>query len=148
MGGAPRPEYGWGSMRSSQEGYGRGFPPAPYEGGAFGGAYDATRGFERGYGSSGQRGTGQGSYSGSRGGAGFGSSFGGRYEEWSDVGRSGGSPGLERGRHRGKGPKGYQRSDERIREMLLEKGVDVARRTVNKYRSRTKMLSSRQRRSA
>jgi RNA polymerase sigma-54 factor len=39
-------------------------------------------------------------------------------------------------------------SDERIREMLLEKGVDVARRTVNKYRSRTKMLSSRQRRSA
>jgi RNA polymerase sigma-54 factor len=39
-------------------------------------------------------------------------------------------------------------SDERIREMLLEKGVNVARRTVNKYRSRTKLLSSRQRRSA
>jgi RNA polymerase sigma-54 factor len=39
-------------------------------------------------------------------------------------------------------------SDERIREMLAEKGVQVARRTVNKYRSRTKMLSSRQRRSA
>ena len=39
-------------------------------------------------------------------------------------------------------------SDERIREMLAEKGVHVARRTVNKYRSRTKMLSSRQRRSA
>ena len=39
-------------------------------------------------------------------------------------------------------------SDERIREMLAEKGVKVARRTVNKYRTRTKMLSSRQRRSA
>ena len=39
-------------------------------------------------------------------------------------------------------------SDERIREMLAEKGVDVARRTVNKYRSRNKQLSSRQRRSA
>jgi RNA polymerase sigma-54 factor len=39
-------------------------------------------------------------------------------------------------------------SDERIREILAEKGVQVARRTVNKYRSRTKLLSSRQRRSA
>lgn len=39
-------------------------------------------------------------------------------------------------------------SDERIREMLAEKGVEVARRTVNKYRSRNKQLSSRQRRSA
>jgi len=39
-------------------------------------------------------------------------------------------------------------SDERIREILAEKGVKVARRTVNKYRTRTKMLSSRQRRSA
>lgn len=39
-------------------------------------------------------------------------------------------------------------SDERIREMLADKGVQVARRTVNKYRTRTKMLSSRQRRSA
>ncbi|HXH62220.1 MAG TPA: RNA polymerase factor sigma-54 [Fimbriimonadaceae bacterium] len=39
-------------------------------------------------------------------------------------------------------------SDERIREMLAEKGVKVARRTVNKYRTRIKQLSSRQRRSA
>jgi RNA polymerase sigma-54 factor len=39
-------------------------------------------------------------------------------------------------------------SDEQIRELLAEKGVKVARRTVNKYRTRTKMLSSRQRRSA
>jgi RNA polymerase sigma-54 factor len=39
-------------------------------------------------------------------------------------------------------------SDERIAEILAERGVAVARRTVNKYRDRTKLLSSRKRRSA
>ncbi len=39
-------------------------------------------------------------------------------------------------------------SDELIAKMLARKGVDVARRTVNKYRDRTKLLSSRKRRSA
>jgi RNA polymerase sigma-54 factor len=39
-------------------------------------------------------------------------------------------------------------SDERIAEMLAEKGVIVARRTVNKYRDRNKQLSSRRRKSA
>ena len=39
-------------------------------------------------------------------------------------------------------------SDERIRAILAEKGVKIARRTVNKYRSRLKLLSSRQRRTA
>jgi RNA polymerase sigma-54 factor len=39
-------------------------------------------------------------------------------------------------------------SDERISQMLADKGVHVARRTVNKYRDRTKLLSSRKRRSA
>lgn len=39
-------------------------------------------------------------------------------------------------------------SDEQIAQMLSKKGVDVARRTVNKYRDRTKLLSSRKRRSA
>lgn len=39
-------------------------------------------------------------------------------------------------------------SDERIAKMLEEKGVHIARRTVNKYRDRTKLLSSRRRRSA
>jgi RNA polymerase sigma-54 factor len=39
-------------------------------------------------------------------------------------------------------------SDERIAEILAEKGVHVARRTVNKYRDKTKLLSSRKRRSA
>lgn len=39
-------------------------------------------------------------------------------------------------------------SDERIAQMLAAKGVNVARRTVNKYRDRTKLLSSRLRRSA
>ncbi len=37
-------------------------------------------------------------------------------------------------------------SDERIAKILAEKGVPVARRTVNKYRDRTKLLSSRLRR--
>ncbi len=39
-------------------------------------------------------------------------------------------------------------SDERISQMLADRGVKVARRTVNKYRDRTKLLSSRLRRSA
>lgn len=39
-------------------------------------------------------------------------------------------------------------SDEQIAALLARKGVHVARRTVNKYRDRTKLLSSRKRRSA
>lgn len=39
-------------------------------------------------------------------------------------------------------------SDERIAEMLAERGVVIARRTVNKYRDKTKLLSSRKRRYA
>lgn len=39
-------------------------------------------------------------------------------------------------------------SDEQIAKMLEAKGVFVARRTVNKYRDRTRMLNSRVRRSA
>lgn len=39
-------------------------------------------------------------------------------------------------------------SDEQIAEILKSKGVSVARRTVNKYRDRGKLLSSRKRRSA
>lgn len=37
-------------------------------------------------------------------------------------------------------------SDQRIADMLAERGVKVARRTVNKYRTRTRTLSSRGRR--
>jgi RNA polymerase sigma-54 factor len=39
-------------------------------------------------------------------------------------------------------------SDENIAQILATKGVNVARRTVNKYRDRTKLLSSRKRRAA
>lgn len=39
-------------------------------------------------------------------------------------------------------------SDEQIAAILKRKGVEVARRTVNKYRDRTKLLSSRKRRMA
>jgi RNA polymerase sigma-54 factor len=39
-------------------------------------------------------------------------------------------------------------SDETISHILAKRGVHVARRTVNKYRDRTKLLSSRKRRSA
>ncbi len=39
-------------------------------------------------------------------------------------------------------------SDERIAKLLAKRGVEVARRTVNKYRDRTKLLSSRRRKSA
>jgi RNA polymerase sigma-54 factor len=39
-------------------------------------------------------------------------------------------------------------SDDAIARLLAAKGVHVARRTVNKYRDRTKLLSSRKRRTA
>ena len=39
-------------------------------------------------------------------------------------------------------------SDERIAQILADQGIHVARRTVNKYRDRNKLLSSRHRRSA
>lgn len=39
-------------------------------------------------------------------------------------------------------------SDQKIADMLAERGIIVARRTVNKYRDRKKMLSSRRRKSA
>lgn len=39
-------------------------------------------------------------------------------------------------------------SDDRIAQMLAEQGVFIARRTVNKYRDRTRRLSSRKRKSA
>ncbi|MBS1716632.1 MAG: RNA polymerase factor sigma-54 [Armatimonadetes bacterium] len=39
-------------------------------------------------------------------------------------------------------------SDERIAQMLAEQGVKIARRTVNKYRDKYRMLNSRRRRSA
>lgn len=39
-------------------------------------------------------------------------------------------------------------SDERIAQILEQRGIQVARRTVNKYRNRHKLLSSRLRRTA
>jgi RNA polymerase sigma-54 factor len=39
-------------------------------------------------------------------------------------------------------------SDDRIAEILAHQGIQVARRTVNKYRDRTKFLSSRKRHTA
>lgn len=39
-------------------------------------------------------------------------------------------------------------SDERIAQILASRGVEVARRTVNKYRDRSRMLNSRTRKSA
>ncbi|MBL8048613.1 MAG: RNA polymerase factor sigma-54 [Chthonomonas sp.] len=39
-------------------------------------------------------------------------------------------------------------SDERIAQMLAEQGIVIARRTVNKYRDKSRLLSSRRRKSA
>jgi RNA polymerase sigma-54 factor len=39
-------------------------------------------------------------------------------------------------------------SDDRIADLLADQGIQVARRTVNKYRDRTKLLSSRKRHTA
>lgn len=43
---------------------------------------------------------------------------------------------------------GHRLSDEKISQKLAERGIKVARRTVNKYRDQGKMLSSRKRRAA
>lgn len=114
-----RPNTGQG--RYGQTGYGQDRYDAGYGAGSRGnygygrsGRYEGGRGESRGagrygYGGSGLRGSG----------AGYGS--GQWYEPYGEGQQYGSRYGLGEGPHRGKGPKGYQRSDERIKEMICER---------------------------
>jgi hypothetical protein len=106
---------GRGGMRAGEGGYGGGWGgPRAYETRHFGGG---RGGYERG---------GGGGY-GERGGVMGGRGGGMRGEGWGRAMGAGdlgfGYPeheGMDRGPHYGKGPKGYRRSDERIREDICE----------------------------
>ena len=115
-------DYRGGNQDESNYGYGRGgrqqFPRYGREGGSSGtsmygrsaGQGNEPRGEEQRYSSSGQSQSGSGSQSGS---------FGERM-----------------GEHHGKGPKGYQRSDERIKELICERlhddpQIDPSEVTIN-----------------
>jgi osmotically-inducible protein OsmY len=85
------------------------------------------------YGSSGTSNYGRSSYGGYSGAGSYGSQG---WQEPYGEGQQYGSPGSGQGMHRGKGPKNYQRSDERLKEMLCERlredpHIDASEVTVN-----------------
>jgi hypothetical protein len=120
----------WGGGRSGGTGrdeqgmYGQGYGQGGYGQGGFG---------QTGYG---QSGYGQSGYwQGGQGGSGFGTSrdrdtwsggygqgrgYGSGFSDLQGQGRQGYGQGMERGQHAGRGPKGYRRSDDRIREDVNE----------------------------
>lgn len=147
---------GYGQGGYGQSGYGGGygggfggggeFRGGNYGGEVYGGANRSGSSYGGGVGSSGNEqnygaGTGRGfsgygyEGSGSRGMQGSGSSqsgFGQSGYSSEDWQRAGGQTGL----HRGKGPKGYQRSDERLKEMICERlrddpEIDPSEVTIN-----------------
>jgi osmotically-inducible protein OsmY len=97
--------------------------------GGYSGGYSGQGGYSGGYSGSGQggysggySGSGQGGYSGGYSGSGQGGTYSGQ------GGQSGSQAGdfssRSRGMHHGKGPSGFQRSDERIKEMVCEALTD------------------------
>ncbi|WP_084617233.1 BON domain-containing protein [Sinorhizobium arboris] len=127
-------EYGGRGMNERMGGYGReygsrrGFGAERYGGGsesteAVFEDQDFGRG-ESGYGRDFSRGYGAG-YGREGYGAGHGGGYGGEGYRGGMYGGGYGQPGSERfGQYRGRGPKGYQRSDERIREDVCERLSD------------------------
>lgn len=124
-------EQQWGGRESGQGGFGQGYGQGSYGQGGYGqGGYQGFGQGEYGRGGYGQRGYGQESYGqGSFGQGGYGQSGYGQegregYGQGS-WGQSGTGQGVRYtsiivGRFYGRGPKGYQRSDERIREDVSE----------------------------
>jgi len=123
--------YGYGGGGESQRRYGQGS-------GSYGYGGSGSRSWNEPYGE-GQQYTSRGDYAGERGGGGYGEEwrrpqgygYGGQGEFGGESGRqdyftgesSGQGYGSQQrmGEHRGKGPKGYQRSDERTKELLCER---------------------------
>ena len=142
-----------GQERYGQSGYGRGgygqSRSGEYRGGNYAGDYDYDRPSSQGHPEQGGYGR-QGGYGGNYGEGRYGE--GGSRSRWNEPygeGQqytSGGDyagESLSRGmgQHRGKGPKGYQRSDERLKEMICERlredpDIDASDVTVSVQNSR------------
>ena len=119
--------YGHGERDESRQygsSYGRDYEGGEYRRG-YGSGYGGSQGYGSGYGGSPAYG---GSYGGSQG-------YGGSSSSSQGYGRAGGYGGMQgsasggtyeygMGQHRGRGPRGYQRSDERIREDVCERLTD------------------------
>lgn len=105
-------DHRYGERREGGSSYGRGATEGQYGGGQYGGG-------EADYGNGGRRSYGQGgmgSYDQSRGSReSMYRTGGGSYRGEQDYGGS-----SSQGQHRGKGPKGYARSDDRIKEQVSE----------------------------
>lgn len=129
---------GYGGSGGSYQGGGQGSRPGSYgQGGGYGQRY-SQGGFgqggygQRGYGQSsfGQGGYGQGgsgrpsggaAYGNYGGGMGYGDEYGSRYgSPGQGRGQWGSSQEQEFGQHRGRGPRGYRRSDDRIKEEVCD----------------------------
>jgi osmotically-inducible protein OsmY len=114
-------EQNWGEQRGGygSQGYGSAQRHGSQshgssQGGSYQGGYGSQSGGSQGYGSQ--------SY-GPQGGYGRPSSSG-MAGEWGEFERSRGSATRGQGQHRGKGPKGYRRTDERVREDISERLKD------------------------
>jgi hypothetical protein len=105
----------WGPW--DQGGYG---PPMPRE--TRGRRLDYGEGWNRGYDE--QRGDDERGGSYGQTGPGYDRGWSAARESWSPSGYQGGFSGYEGGRYSGRGPKGYQRTDERIREEVCERLTD------------------------
>jgi hypothetical protein len=155
--GQGRGQRGWRDTSEESGSTGRSAGYAGY--GDFGqGDYDRPgRGANTGQNRYGQTGYGQGGYGqGSHGQPNYGQDYGssgtsnygrsnfgsgradpGGWREPYGEGQQYGSPGgFSQGQHRGKGPKNYQRSDERVKEMLCERlhddpDIDASEVTIN-----------------
>ncbi|HEU5135860.1 MAG TPA: BON domain-containing protein [Steroidobacteraceae bacterium] len=110
-----RGRYGQGGYGQSQPNYGQEFGSSGtsnYGSSTYGSGRGSSMGSQRGYGGYG----GEGSY-GSQGW----SSQGGWREPYGEGQQYGSPGGYSQGMHRGKGPKNFQRSDERVKELLCER---------------------------
>jgi osmotically-inducible protein OsmY len=115
----------YGQGMEGQGGYGYGQGNSGYGQGYQGQGSWGTQGYQSGYGS--QGGFGQRSFQGTHGyGRGVGRSygFGDETESWRGYQQQGWS--SDPGRFAGRGPKGYRRSDERIREDVSDRLTDDA----------------------
>jgi hypothetical protein len=151
--------YGQGNYGQSDYGYGRA-GQGSYGQGDRSNYGSGRAGSDYGYGRSGSSGTGYRGYGyggsgseesyGNRGWSepygegqqyGGGSQYGGSAQygggsQYGTYGAQSGQFGTGQGQHRGKGPKGYQRSDERLKEMICERlredpDIDASEVTVN-----------------